>query len=191
MKDWLRKNAIALASAVIALAALGLSIYTAWLDRDYLRRSHRPQMGGSFWFNENGSGYEFGNLGVGPAYLKWFQAEVDGKPQGSWGEMINALQLSDGKETPDVTVSMAEFMRWNNPRNIYASGQTYIHLTVIPSKPEPLFRAQAEKRVNLRACYCSIFDECWEVGSLTNVPKPVKSCLPYPSVYFSAQQPAE
>lgn len=190
LKDWLRENAISLASAIIALAALSLAIYTAWLNRDYLRKSHRPQMGGSFWYNENGSGFEFGNIGVGVAYLKWFQVEVDRKPVNNWGSMINALHLSDDTP-PKAPVSMDQYIHFNNPRPVYAPGQTYPHFTVSPGPPEAAFHKQGE-RVNLRACYCSLFDECWEVNSLTNVPKPREdACFPYPDVRFGVTQPAE
>ena len=77
---WHPERWIALASVVIACCSLFVSAYTSYLNRDYLRRSQRPFMLASFYFNQEGSGFFFGNRGIGVAYVHWFQLLVDGKP---------------------------------------------------------------------------------------------------------------
>ena len=84
---WSADRWIALSAVLIALVAFILSIYNSWLNRDYLRRTNRPEMLVSFFYNDEGSGFMFGNVGLGQSYLKWFQILVDGKPQPSWLDM--------------------------------------------------------------------------------------------------------
>lgn len=71
--QWSAGTWIAASSSVIALCALVFSLYAAWLERDHKRRISRPEMLASFFFDQDGSGFMFGNIGLGPARLKWFQ----------------------------------------------------------------------------------------------------------------------
>ena len=107
-KQWSADSYIALFAFIVALAALLLSIYNGWLNRDYLRKSTKPEMLVSYFYNDTGSGFMFGNVGLGPAYLEWFQIMVDGSPQPNWLSMGETLGL---KEPPDF-----EFVR---PGRIY------------------------------------------------------------------------
>ena len=61
--------------------------YTAYLNRDYLQRSQEPEMFASFYYGD-GCGYRYGNIGIGPARVEWFQILVDDDPQPNFGMMF-------------------------------------------------------------------------------------------------------
>ena len=158
-------------ATLVALCALLLAVYTSWLNRDYLRRSNRPEMQVSFFFSDEGSGFLFGNTGLGPAYLEWFQILVDGKPQPSWLAMGGALGF---KRPPTF-----KFVRPGRTYQINSYNKTF---WVPPGPLDQELRAN-RRRIEIRACYCSIFDECW-VESDKADPRSVKTCEPFPQIRY-------
>lgn len=113
----------------------------------------------------------FGNTGIGPAYLHWFQILVDGKPKPSWLAMGAALGL---KNHPKF-----DFVR---PGRVYKPDSYNKHFWVQPGPLDEEIRSQ-HKRIELKACYCSIFDECWAVTNHSD-PVPVSSCRPHPEIRY-------
>jgi len=91
---WTANRWIAFTSIIVAVCALSVSIYTAWLGRDYLRRSQQPEMLMSFMYHKDGAGFFFGNVGLGPAKLEWFQILVDEQPQQDWAAMLRAIGVT-------------------------------------------------------------------------------------------------
>ena len=148
--------------------AIGNSIFTSHKDREYLRRSTRPQMLVSFYYNDEGAGYYFGNLGFGPAYLEWFQVTVDGEQKRSWDEVVQSLEFSG---TPDIEFS--------NPGGTY---HPEAYGRVFWVNPGPFSKELQAKRdrIEIYACYCSVFDECWAVANTAFEPMDVEECAPYP-----------
>ena len=158
----------------IALCALLFSFYGAWLERDQVRRSSRPEMMMSYFFNQEGSGFLFGNVGLGPARLKWFQILVDGKPQINWADMLHSLGFPTRPEFSFVRPGPT----W--------SADSYIRVFWLsPGPADEKLRAERD-RVELSACYCSIFDECWLVTDQAG-PRAVDQCEPSPEVTFGGR----
>src|SRR3989344_2263262 len=71
----------AIASAIIALCALGLSIWQGYLSRGHNRISVRPHL--TMWTHKyHGDGLyaaDIVNNGIGPAIIKCFSVKLDGK----------------------------------------------------------------------------------------------------------------
>jgi hypothetical protein len=165
---------ISLASAVIAVCALGFSVYQSYLQRSFLKLSVRPRMTISLFYNDDGTGYMFGGTGMGYATLKTFEVLVDGSPQLSWLEMCRAL----GFATPphfDFTVPRSETV---------FKPDSYNKVFWIPSGPQSEELKSKAGRIAIRACYCSVFEECWTVDSRGGPPEPVDQC-PKPEITFT------
>lgn len=168
-RDW---PWIPLAALCVSLSAFALTLYTSYLGREYLRRSQRPRMQASYFYNDEGSGFMFGNVGVGPAYLSWFQIQVDGVPQSDWRAMGGPLGL---KSPPHF--------EFNRPGPVYRVDSYTKHFWISPGDLDNEFREQ-NKRVNLVACYCSLFDEYWIVERFNNTPRSVSNCSPKPNIHY-------
>ena len=166
---------IAASSMVIALCALVFSLYSAWLERDHQMRSTRPEMLASFVFDQDGSGFRFGNIGLGPARLKWFQVLVDGQPKKDWEDMLRAVGISP---LPDYS--------FGYPQPIYST-ESYERLFLVkPGSGDMKLRTE-RNRIELRACYCSIFDECWVSSDRAVPPRRIGTCEPAPGVIMGGR----
>lgn len=171
-KGWTRDNAISLGATAVALIALCTSIWDGCENRDYLRRSNEPQMIVSFFHNEGGSGYLIGNAGLGPARIGWLRAFVDDIEVFSWLEVGRALGLKSNPAFQHV-----------NPALTYKPGPLSKLFWVKPGPLDQELQAN-RRRIQLRICFCSLFDECWIEESRTKEPKQVESCKPFPERPF-------
>jgi hypothetical protein len=84
------------------------------------------------------------------------------------------LQLCCG----DLPGQPAKFMS-SNPEVVLRPGETtqFIRLVRGPDNAAIWDRLQDERwKVAVRACYCSIFDDCWVLDTRKADPEPVKAC---------------
>jgi hypothetical protein len=123
----------------------------------------------SFYFNQEGSGFKFGNIGLGPARVKWFQVFVDETPMPDWKDMLRAIGI-------DETGFIFAY-----PQPIYPTDSYNILFKVEAGPADNKLRNEAQ-RIRLVVCYCSIFDECWIGLPGARPPRPVKQCEPPPNV---------
>ena len=175
MAETVRKPLLDYLALLIAFCALGYTIYQGYLNRDYLRRSNRPHMTASFFFNEEGSGFYFGNSGVGQAHLVWFQILVDGNPQQNWPTMLRSL----GFPVQPAFAGVRPGARWkpDSWKKIFWFD---------PGSADQMLR-ERHSRVELRACYCSIFEEFW-LGGYRGEPSPIESCTPKPEIRYGGER---
>jgi hypothetical protein len=83
-----------------------------------------------------------------------FKVVVDGKPQHTWREAIQALL---GKQ--------ADFQYGQSTVNgvIIPAGQT-VHMFRYANQPDAEKIYKAMERLDFFACFCSVFDECWRTS---------------------------
>ena len=92
---------VSAAATVIALAALGLSVYQAMLSRQHARLSVRPLLDSELHVSAARERFCLivTNNGLGPAVIKRWQLLVDGKPYRDlgitrWEQLTDHLKLS-------------------------------------------------------------------------------------------------
>jgi hypothetical protein len=115
--------------------------------------------------------FRLGNDGVGPARVKQIEFLYAGKPIATPRQF---LQLCCG----DLPGQPAKFMS-SNPEVVLRPGETtqFIRLVRGPDNAAIWDRLQDERwKVAVRACYCSIFDDCWVLDTRKADPEPVKAC---------------
>ena len=108
------------------------------------------------------------NVGIGPARILDFGVYVDGKPQKTWRAAVEALLgPRDGIRLSQSTI---------NGRTIPAERR--ITIFSLESMEHAAELAAALPRLEMQACYCSIFDECWtaEYDAL-GITEPVDTCV--------------
>ena len=135
---------------LVALCALSFSMYQGWLQREYLRLSIQPRMTASFFYNNDGAGFMFGGTGIGYASLKTFEVLVDGKPVPNWLEMCHAL----GYQSPPKFEFVVP-----RPETLFKP-DSYNKVFWIPAGPDSEELKLKVGRISIKACYCSIYDEC-------------------------------
>lgn len=115
--------------------------------------------------------FKLGNDGLGPARVKQIEFLYDGKPIGTPRQFLQAC-CGDLPGQPTSFTS-------SNPEVVLRPGETtqFIRLERRADNAAIWDRLQDERwKVAVRACYCSIFDDCWVLDTRVADPAPVKVC---------------
>ena len=151
---------VGVSAVIIGLCALGVSLYETSLMREEQRAAVMPllELSRSYNLQRDDSSAEKSrlsfhaeNVGIGPARIENFRVTVDGVPQPTWDA---ALRMLTGQESPVSYGQSTVNGRTIPPDRIV----TMMNL----NDTELTERILAEShRLDFKACYCSIFDECW------------------------------
>jgi hypothetical protein len=116
------------------------------------------------------------NRGIGPARMRWAELRYAGTPVRNVGELLERccrtrLHETDGARYPVVTsgvqnrvIGIGEWVPMLRMPRAEATARTW----------EALDRER--HKVQLRACYCSVLDDCWLYDSDRADPEPVSQC---------------
>ena len=167
---------VGISAVVIGVCALGVSLYETNLMREEQRAAVIPlvELSRSF-FLENGEDDSKGmrlilsleNVGIGPARIQDFRVTVDGEPQPTWRAAMNAL-LGEDVIAPYVQSTI-------NGRTIPVDRRVDM-FDLRDSSVARRMLADFE-RLDLSACYCSVFDDCWHTSYKTfGAATEVESC---------------
>jgi len=184
----------------VAIAALVTSVTSIWLSLhqgDDMARLVQAQSWPYLEYessNTGDSGPEIDiavrNAGVGPAKVKSFAVLFDGKPAPGWAALIKACCLPDGT-SPDKPLDLPTLT--DNKmisskliqRVLRASDSvTLLHLPKTDANAALWKKLDdARFRLQFRACYCSVFDECWTTDLRSTEQTAVKACPAEPVPY--------
>ena len=144
-------NAVAaVIAALIGLLALGVSGYTALLQREQVRAEVWPYLQTAVTLDQGSLVISLENKGVGPALVGGLRVYVDGRPQRGWPDVFDALGLSDLRETRGSTVNGV----------VIAPGEKIQQIQLDDAKGFQRLLGQYP-RVSLALCYCSTLGDCW------------------------------
>lgn len=188
-----------LLASFAAITISAASLYTAYHTSHSMERlvhaSSWPalQLDSS---NETGDGaaalsFDIHNTGVGPAQIRDFQILVDGQPLSSHGWVIDNLTKACCNQARAEALAAAggdlQTMLGRDATNPVASRllapNEWISVLRWPKTDNnaALWRqvdlARLSGRIQMRACYCSVFDECWTANSHEFPQQPVRSCI--------------
>ena len=120
------------------------------------------------------------NAGVGPARIETFEVWWQGQPVASADELLRRCCMPD-RQTP-INSGLARVMDLGvgivAPSVLRAGGeQSFLTLGLTDTNAAAWHRLDvARLQIQMRACYCSVFDECWETNLWQTSTKEVKSC---------------
>jgi hypothetical protein len=151
----------------IALLAVGVAGYTAYMQRQQVRAAVWPIL--EFDSSNGPIRFTLANKGVGPAIIKHVILKVDNRPVKNWAEVLEKI-LGPGYH-PGEESDMSG--------RVFAAGESIAVFTPhdeaqnpIPfDKSNPLWAKldTDRSRVTVEICYCSTLGECWTLrgGGLT------------------------
>ena len=144
-------NAVAaVIAALIGLLALGVSGYTAMLQREQVRAEVWPYLQPGVTIEQGSMAISLENKGVGPALVGGLRVYVDGQPQRKWPDVFDALGLSDLRDTPASTVNGTVIARMETIQQVGLSDAADFQ-RLLDEYP----------RMALVLCYCSTLGDCW------------------------------
>lgn len=110
------------------------------------------------------------NRGIGPARIRWAELSYDGTPVRNLRELLRLCCGYEG-DTKNITTGLQRRV---------VSRDEWLRIVQLPKEgndPELWERFErARQKVRLRACYCSVLDQCWLLDSERNESEEVESC---------------
>lgn len=180
---------IAFAAILISLTSLGVAIHHGHVQERLVAANSWPFL--RFDFRNQGTPegqfvtYSIINSGVGPALLKSFTVEYQGKRMGGFAELLQAC--CGMPRDVDLNGLLAAGLKGENrPVGVVRARDeiTLFRFQRLPANVAMLDRIAAVRdEVKLRACYCSIVGECWLSDLRSLDPQPVEACKASPDDY--------
>ena len=112
------------------------------------------------------------NNGVGPARIESVQLSLAGKSVTDVFDLAARVAKQDGEAGPAKVMG-------SGIGGVIPARQSVAILTVQgPTSPDALIAAfnRTRARIDVRVCYCSIFEDCWTTNSNDPAPRQVKAC---------------
>ena len=158
---------VALSALFIGLITAVISVYSAYVDRQYARSSVWPRLEIYKSANEKEKSFSYSvtNNGTGPAIIEHVKVSFDSQFIKKWSDidvLSNNIQSTINSRTllPEQIIDAL----------VYQGDKFYA-----------VFNANT--KIEIELCYCSIYQECWTVNR-ANKPKQVKQCLVKPEEAF-------
>lgn len=138
----------ALMAVLVGACALGVSVYTAFLQRQQIEAQAWPYL--QMWRSNVEWRYALSNRGVGPAQVRDMKVFVDGVEVGSWEQAFERLA---GRP---LECSKQSFVS----RRVLAANEDVSVLQFCNEADFAVFDG-AGPRIQREFCYCSLLDDCW------------------------------
>ena len=122
------------------------------------------------------------NRGTGPARVRWAEVLYDGTPVRDSRSLLSRCcgQAPESSEDDQIFTSGIQ--------NRVLGADEWITLLRMPrpNPSTPAWEALIDERhkVQLRACYCSVLDDCWLLDSDRDDPESVRQCPRKPAVLW-------
>src|SRR5215469_3447194 len=141
------------------------------------------------------------NSGVGPARIQTFEVWWQGQPVSTAPELVRRCCMTDSKASigPSEARSL-DLIIGQIASKVMPAGhaEAFLSLELKDANADIWHRLDiARLQLKMRACYCSVFDECWQTDLAQTSAKPVRSCpaarVPFtvPTRWFESPPAAE
>ena len=166
---------VGISAVIIGVCALGVSLYETSLMRSEQRAAVLPilELGRSYNVSAtdpslNRLSLIAQNVGIGPARIVDFRVTVDGQPHATWDAALRVLAGVDER----VSYSMSTISGRTIPADKTIEMFNLSDLEHLEAILEDF------DRLDIEACYCSVFDECWQTKMTTfGASEPVERCV--------------
>jgi hypothetical protein len=171
---------IAVTALVTSISSIAIAVHHGKIMERLVQANSIPYMQGGF-SNITPEGarvlsLDLLNRGVGPAHQQSLRVKVGSRYVTSTSELIAAAL---GPERAADAERVFETMNNTVPKRFIPGGQQQLVFRIArtPENAEHWDALNtAQKNWNVEYCYCSVFQECWEVLGEWGEPKPIKEC---------------
>lgn len=148
---------VALSALFIGILTAVISVYSAYVDREYARASVWPKLELFRSYSAKEFSYGVANKGTGPAVIQYAKVSVDSKPIIRWSE-VSVFSNITQSHISSITVP---------------SEQTITPLRYRGELISDILKF--DEKISIELCYCSIYQECWIVNR-SNETQQVEQC---------------
>ena len=171
---------IAITALITSISSIAIAVHNGRIMGRLVEANSIPYMQGGFsdvtLAGESVLSLDLLNRGVGPAHERSLQVKVGDRYVKSLSEFLSAsLGPEQALRAKDVLHPV-----WNRVRTRFIpGGQTQFVFRIAKSPENSQFwelLAKDQERWDLEFCYCSVFDDCWQVRGKWQEPERVKQC---------------
>lgn len=179
---------IAVTALVTSISSIALALYHGHVMKMLVEANSIPYMQGGFSDvtpeGKDVLSLDLLNRGVGPAHEESLHVRVGGRYVRSLRDLISA---SLGPEQAVKAQGVLQLM-WNRiPTRFIPGGQQQFVFRIPKTAENSEFWEQLAKdsaRWDIEFCYCSVFQDCWQVPGVWQEPRHVKACRRYEAHEF-------
>lgn len=128
-------------------------------------------------------GIDLLNRGTGPARVRWLEIQYDGTPLEDWRDLLRRCCLQHAEQIDQVQGFTS------GVQNRVLGADEWVQMLQMPREGMPAAvwdRLDRERsKIRMRACYCSVLDDCWLFDSAREDPQPVSRCPAPPARLWS------
>jgi hypothetical protein len=171
---------IAVTALVTSISSIALAIYHGHVMKMLVEANSIPYMQGGFSTvtpdDKEVLSLDLLNRGVGPAHEESLHVKVRGRYVRSLSELISASLGAD----PAAKAKGALHLTWNRIPTRFIPGGQQQFVFRIPKSAENsdvwTVLAKDSDRWDIEFCYCSVFQDCWQVPGKWQEPRHIKEC---------------
>jgi hypothetical protein len=129
------------------------------------------------------------NSGIGPARIQTFEVWWQGQPVSTTPELLQRCCMTDSNAPMDQSTARSlNLVIGQIASRVLRAGdaEAFLSLELKEANADIWHRLdRARMQLKMRACYCSVFDECWQTDLVETSARRVRSC-PAVKVPFTA-----
>ena len=171
---------IAITAFVTSISSIAIAVHHGRVMEKLVQANSLPYMQSGFSDatieGEKVLSLDLLNRGVGPAHEQSLRVKVGGQYVKSMRELISA---SLGPEQAEKTREVLHLVKNRVRTRFIPGGQSQLVFRLARTAENAQFwdlLAKDADRWDVEYCYCSIFEECWEVHGKWEEPEHVKQC---------------
>ncbi|CCQ10044.1 hypothetical protein PALB_9090 [Pseudoalteromonas luteoviolacea B = ATCC 29581] len=134
---------VAFSALMIGLFTAIISVYSAYIDRQYARASVWPKLELYRSYSDSTFSYGIANKGIGPAIINYATVQVDGQFIKHWVDIPEFELITQSHFGTTTMIPGQELLP------LKYKGADVVAILAL------------DKRIKIEICYCSIYDECW------------------------------
>ena len=155
---------ISIAAIVVSVCALFISVFEVRIMREQQHAQAWPYVEWLPTFTKSGFTVDVENKGVGPALIRDVEISIDGEPIADYDDFLGEiLERDTGIFYSYSTLSKRVLKPGENVTILKVSNEQDVQKII-----------NTEKSVEMKICYCSVYNTCWETTGLES--KPVEKC---------------
>lgn len=163
---------LSIIAIVISLSALGVSVFEVTSLKDQQKASVCPYLEVSSSYSGEGFEVTVTNKGIGPALLGDVALTHKDRDITSTEELDALIVDAIG---PERAFSYDTYRARNASNTVLAPNEKVVLFGVPWTADTRAFIQAVGQSTTAKGCYCSVYEDCWEVGS-DNLPEPTQNC---------------
>ncbi len=171
---------IAVTALITSISSIAIALHHGQIMDQLVQANSLPYMQGGFSDTtpegDRVLSLDLFNRGVGPAHEQSLRMKVGDRYVRSVGELIVASLEPD--QAADVEKALKP-MKNRVPRRFIPGGQQQFvfRMTRTPDNAQYWDLLEASQKTwRVEYCYCSVFQECWQILTKWDEPAPIKQC---------------